>query len=526
MKVIKLLSIIIVSIILVAIGLQIIPGSHVEATAKNQKDTDTARLTSDLLRLQAFSRELEEMAVEMDVLMKTFGLKERGHYISTEHDKVENLLFRYLACRDSLWDIINFYRSYMEHFKGSEEQTKGFIIGFNAALHLAHYSSLLVSTFAEEPQVINKLNEAYYRSGVPRGTYDKLFESVTSVDNIETLKTAWQLLSDELTDQSSILFKISKSDPVYGNLVNQINDYYDKSILQMQYILEENSLLLPNVANRLRQTAIIIKAKAAKDKFGDNLYAARGILFLNVSRIKSALASNIDFTSDQLQKIKSMLQPVDIILTFSDGYMSNVFLPGKFKHGITYVGSPEQRATVGLSPEKLCNVPDCKIEKLSNDLKCTMLSSGHDADLLEAVAEGVIFNSLEQITDEHLSRMLVLRPRLKTDEKIKYLTTAFLLLGNGYDFKFDFDNASYQCCTEVIYRALNGVGPVRLSLTRRMGTETLSADDIIHYYLTSGKDAFNFVLLAEEKANTNDNRAVILTGKKGKKRLICLMKEE
>ncbi len=526
MKVIKNFLLIIGCIILIAVGLQINQESRVEATAEIQKGQETVRLTTDLQRLQAFSRELKKMAAEMDALMKTFGLKERGHYISTEHDKIESLLFRYLACRESLWDIINFYRGYMKHFKGSEEQTKGFLIGFNAALHLAHYSSLLVSTFAEEPQVIDKLNEAYYSSGITRGTYDTLFNSVTSIDNIEALKTAWQLLSDELTDQSSMLFKLSVSEPDYGHLVKQINDYYDKSIRQMQYILEENSLLLPNVANRLRQTVIIIKAKEAKEKFGDNLYAARGILFLNVSRIRSPLSSNINFTPDQLQEIKSMLQPVDIILTFSDGYMSNVFLPGKFKHGITYVGSPEQRKALGLTSEMLRRVPECKVEKLSNDIKCSSLPSGHDADLLEAVAEGVIFNSLEQVTDAHLNRMLVLRPRLESDEKIKYLTTAFLLLGNGYDFRFDFNNASYQCCTEVIYRALNGVGPVRLSLTRRMGTETLSADDIIHYYMSSGKNAFDFVLLAEENTKTNDSRAVILTGKKGKERLASLMKEE
>ncbi len=525
MKVIKLLSLIIICIIFVAIGLQISPGSHVETTPKDQKNKDMARLTSDLQRLQAFSRELEEMAGEMDVLMETFGLKERGHYTSTEHDNMESLLFRYLACRESLWDMINFYRSYMEHFKGSEDQTKGFIIGFNAAIHLAHYSSLLVSTFAEEPQVISKLNEAYYRSGVPRGTYDKLFDSVTSVDNIEALKTAWQLLSDEMADQSSMLSKISKSDPVYKKLIKQINDYYDKSIHQMQRILEKNSLFLPNVANRLRQTIIMIKAKEAKEKFGDNLYAARGILFTNVSRIKSPISSNIVFTSAQLQIIKSMLQPADIILTFSDGYMSNVFLPGKFKHGITYVGSPKQRTSVGLSPEKVCNVPECKTEKLSNDLKYSKLTSGHDADLVEAVSEGVIFNSLEQIANEHLGRILVLRPRLNKDERIKCLATVFLLLGNGYDFKFDFNDSSYQCCTEVIYRALNEVGPVRFSLTRRMGTETLSADDIIQNYLTSGKNSFDFVLFAEEDRKSNDNRAIILTGKKGKKRLAKLMKE-
>ncbi len=70
------------------------------------------------------------------------------------------------------------------------------------------------------------------------------------------------------------------------------------------------------------------------------------------------------------------------------------------------------------------------------------------------------------------------------------------------------------------------MGPVRFSLTRRMGTETLSADDIIHSYLTTGKDSFDFILLAEEDKKDENHRAVILTGKKGKARLAKLMKEE
>jgi shikimate kinase len=174
-----------------------------------------------------------------------------------------------------------------------------------------------------------------------------------------------------------------------------------------------------------------------------------------------------------------------------------------------------------------------KIEEavlISLDCRNCVIATGgsaaySDAAMKHLKSEGVVFNSLEQVADEHLGRMLVLRPRLNKDERIKCLTTVFLLLGNGYDFKFDFNDSSYQCCTEVIYRALNEVGSVRFSLTRRMGKETLSADDIIHSYLTTGKNSFDFVLLAEKDLNAENHRALILTGKKGKERLISLMKE-
>ena len=151
------------------------------------------------------------------------------------------------------------------------------------------------------------------------------------------------------------------------------------------------------------------------------------------------------------------------------------------------------------------------------------LPSGHDAHLIEAVAEGVIFNSLEEITDQHVARMCVLRPRLNKEERIHNLTTVFLLLGNIYDFKFDFTDGSCQCCTEVIYRALNTVGPVRFNLTKRMGVQTLSADDIINYYLTAENRPFDFVLLAEEDTKSSGHKARILAGDEGRKRLAALM---
>ena len=117
--------------------------------------------------------------------------------------------------------------------------------------------------------------------------------------------------------------------------------------------------------------------------------------------------------------------------------------------------------------------------------------------------------------------MLVLRPRLSEAERAAFLVEVYSYLGDGYDFRFDFADASQQVCTEVIYRALNGKGSIDFALTARAGHETLSADDIANYYLDS--DAFDFVLLVETKPDSKNNEALVFVGPEGEQRIEALM---
>jgi len=493
------------------------------ASAASSRAMDAQDLSTDLKRLSAYSTALEGMLGEMNRLRKTIKGSKRGHYTSGEHDKIESLLFRYLCVRESLWGIVNKYRDYKEDFGKDEDQTKAFVLAFNAALHLAYYSSTLVQTFMDEPAVIDKLNERYHRSDIPRGTYDRLFRNVTDVENVRALKAAWVLYEEEVKYDESMVRKLARKDPAYGKLVTQNLALYRKAEKQIESILEENSLMLPGVRNKLRHSAITEFALKSRREIGDGLYTIRGMLFVNVSRIRAPMSANLKLTEKQLERVRSLMKPGDIVLTYSSGYMSNIFLPGTFKHGITYVGLPEQRKSLGAAPPK--GTPEAKVEKMTKDMMVEKLPTGQKADLIEAVAEGVIFNSLESITDEHINRMLVLRPKLSNREVAEELNTVFLLLGNTYDFHFDFGDGTHHCCTEVIYRALHEQGPVKFELTSRMGIPTLSADDIINGFIKaeSGKKPFDFVLLAERDASAEGSAALVHTGRKGLARLCKLM---
>ena len=492
----------------------------------NDKPNQLNHLLVDFERLRSFSNELKDMALEMAQLQKEFGLKKRGFFTSDEHDKIERLLFRYLLCRESLWDFVNYYTNYKKLFVGEENQTTGFLLGFSAAQHLAHYSSKLVATFIDEPKVIAKLNEAYYRSDIPKGTYDRLFKHVTSVKNLKALRTASHIFSEEVENSTSTLSRLAVSDSNYRLLVSHTRQLMVETDMQILEVLQKRSVLLPEVRNQIRHTEIVSTIKRLREGVSDNLYILRGVVFTNIGRFKSPVSSIINFTESQIEETTSMLQPGDIILTYKDGYMSNIFLPGVFKHGIIYVGSRTERQSIGLTDDIAKQVLPSKKDKLLGDLAIETLDSGYQADLIEAVAEGVVFNSLECLMTEPITRLVVLRPLLSGRDRVESLLRTFMLIGCPYDFKFDFNDATYQCCTEVIYRAFNNVGPVHFSLTKRMGLPTLSADDIIRYYLSANPKPFEFILLADDGGSSSSNQAVVCPGVIGETRLKSLLAEK
>jgi hypothetical protein len=73
----------------------------------------------------------------------------------------------------------------------------------------------------------------------------------------------------------------------------------------------------------------------------------------------------------------------------------------------------------------------------------------------------------------------VIRPQIEPDLVAEAIARAAQHEGKGYDFDFDFFRSDTLVCTEVVYRAYDGVGPLRLQLTERSGRPTLSAEDLL-----------------------------------------------
>ncbi len=370
--------------------------------------------------------------------------KSRGYFSAQESDRTELLFFRFHTAHQQLNEIV-------ERYDGLSEAPP--VVGRANRLALQQ-SRFLVDTFSGDKIAVEKLNQAYPRSDIPRDTFDRVAESLEPITKRE---------------------------------------------------LERSKV-------------------KTHDALSDAEYIAQTEIFFHVSRLKKPNAHLVSFSDAQKQEILSQLQPGDIILTFTAGYASDVFIPGAFKHGITYVGTVDQRHTAGLSPDRIILVGgSAEGKKIASDLKQTTTKGGRPANLIEAVAEGVKFSNLDYIMDTHINRMLVLRPKIGADHRAKQVSRTFSYLSQDYDFRFDFADSSKQVCTEVIYRALNGLNGIEFPLTRRGGHVTLSADDLVNYWLHEKPDSFEFVLYAEEAPNSPLHRARIMTGEEGKTRVEKLM---
>jgi hypothetical protein len=137
-------------------------------------------LASGLQNVLALSSHLTRLEDESQALRKSLKAGSRGYFTIDETDRIEGLLFRYLACRETLWDMIAYYGSRERTFGNDEQQTRAFLIALDAAVLLGHYSSRLVLTFMDNSAMTAKLNEGHRVYDILPGSYDALFAAVTS----------------------------------------------------------------------------------------------------------------------------------------------------------------------------------------------------------------------------------------------------------------------------------------------------------------------------------------------------------
>jgi hypothetical protein len=165
------------------------------------------------------------------------------------------------------------------------------------------------------------------------------------------------------------------------------------------------------------------------------------------------------------------LKPGDILLERHNWHLSNAFLPGYWPHAAVYVGTSEDLARLGLDR-------DPRIKKCWEEFS-TRDSEGHSYCILEALSEGVVFNTLEHSVGESDS-LAVFRPQLSETQIHDAIGRAFSHAGKPYDFEFDFFSTDKLVCTELVFRSYDGY--IDFPLVDILGTKTLPAIEIVRKF--------------------------------------------
>jgi len=437
----------------------------------------------DIKKLLIFQAAFDQMYLEMGEIKTSATRHETGHFSNVESDKIENLLFRYLVLRRSVWDIINKYRDYNTYSNDPTENMKALLVGYTSALTLYKYSGILITKNMGDDQVIDKLNEAYFRSGISRGSFREVYHSLTNLENLDKLDIARELITTEM-DEPGTPLNLLIMDPTYGPLITNLESLHYTHVKLREEILNHFVLITPGLTNRLRHSTIKKKVEKLIGKAGGRFEALKAIVFTHVGHIKAPGIEPLIFSEDDKNQLLTLLQPGDIILTYSEGFMSNIFLPGIFKHGIVYTGKRE-------------NWEKSDWDKIQiTDHQKSLIQLNHN--IIEAIAEGVVSGPLEEILDTKINRLAVFRPSLSNQEIMGVMQTIHSYLGNQYDFSFDFNDAESQVCTEVIYRGYNEIGNIQFGLSKRAGTLNLSAEDVCRYAINSGNMELVTLIVEDE----------------------------
>lgn len=190
---------------------------------------------------------------------------------------------------------------------------------------------------------------------------------------------------------------------------------------------------------------------------------------------------------NKLVDLRPRLQPMDVMLERRNWYLTNIGLPGFWPHAALYVGDlarlddyfPEPVVRARTEHGKLSEYLAAKRPEVFEALQRAD-EHGHPMSVLEAIGEGVVFQSFEH--SGNADYLAVLRPTLEPEQKLEALLRALNHHQKPYDFDFDFVTDGSIVCSELVYKSLQGVGEVHFELRPSAGRELLTPNQIVQKF--------------------------------------------
>lgn len=362
-----------------------------------------------------------------------------------EEQRLADRFSLYLTARAALLQTIAELRPVVQSVQsGPEVQIRSFLLGYTAACLLIQAGWFLVG-FGQSPGVIQKaLDQARPELGIPRKQFTLLYRSLTNpltrLRMVEAIRFADRNRGDLLA---------LRADDAMQPLVELLGEVERPA---------RQAMRLPWLGARLRYRVHSIRRRrrSAAQRATFALLEAAGRV---IAEMRNPFHQK-RVTSEVLARMTALLKPGDVIITRHDDAMSNLFLPGFWPHAALYLGTVEQCRTmrVTVDPDRIARwiEPNCVLEAKKDGVR------------LRALAETL---AVDAVT--------VLRPQLDVQILSSALSRALVHEGKLYDFNFDFTRSDRLVCTEVIYRAYDGLGPIALNLKERASRSTLSAGDMV-----------------------------------------------
>ena len=436
------------------------------------------QVRTDLQRLRTAAAGMGELAGKMSALQKALAERlaseDRRYYLPEEDDRFRWQFVTYLSYRSALLRMMGAYSGF-QAVRDPAARARCFMLG-HAAMATTYQAGLkLVHAFRDKPLERRKLNEPEPTWGIPAGIFDRIYESVVGrpcrqhteemAAYFELKKPAWRKASVWSSEDFDYLESViaAAQDYVRGHRI-------EGGRVQLELFLE-----------RVRQDA------------SRPVYAVQSLVseWIGATRI---VEREPFITAEQIDAAVARLRPGDIILERRNWFLSNAFLPGFWPHVVLYVGGMEDLQRLGIA--------DDPAVQQHREAYLARGPDGRRHAIIEALGEGVVFT-----TPAHSLRadyVAVLRPRLTDKQIARAIVQAFRHVGKPYDFEFDFFTSDKLVCSEVVYRAYEGL--LHFELKRIIGRDTLPPLEIARKFAAErGKPGreLDFVLFLDAAGDRN-----------------------
>ncbi len=416
-------------------------------------ESATNRTLQANLLLEQAARSVESLAPPVmgmddllrDALASRRALK-RGYFRPEEDDRMRDHFARYLRARAGLRLTIGELRP-IALAKGvsvdDDIRLRAFVIAYAAACLLVRAGRFLLKHVEDNPAARRKLDEADPIRGVPRKQFTRMYRSLTSPINAWRLHEARQFAALHRESIESLA-----SDPRLAPILAILCQCEESlNIDRPQYLRA-----------RLRYRLYSLRRRHIS-AFRKSMFA----LFEMSGRVIADLRNPFHrkrVTPGVREELARLLEPGDVIITRHDDAASNLFLPGFWPHASLHIGLPSTANDLQLD--------------LEDRIRARWIDP---IRVLEARKDGVLLRHLDDTLG--VDSVAVIRPTISRDLLRAALTRALSHEGKLYDFEFDFSRSDRLVCTEVVYRAFDGLGPIRMELRRRSGRLTFSAEDLL-----------------------------------------------
>lgn len=202
--------------------------------------------------------------------------------------------------------------------------------------------------------------------------------------------------------------------------------------------------------------ALLVKAYF----FHPNFYPLKSVFFAWAGETKIIESSVNTIGETELAKLRSLIQPGDIILNRNDNYISTLGIPGFWTHVGLYVGTPNERNLMFKRDKESIDWVKKKgeetgdLEKLLhknfNSVYHANSSELEEINIIESVSKGVIISTFEAGAKK--DRIAVLRPTISRRELAEGIYQSFSYVSKPYDYNFDFSTEEAIACTELVYK--------------------------------------------------------------------------